>query len=269
MSQSIRMKCKAGILLLAVVLSAIAATTPPPVYTSGFSMTIRLGRELSEALPAKYGEQLDPQVVTLQTQDLPLVTPVSQSEDNRVSRQVSLSAGLIDLVNHISHAKAVDHVQKGYFDRYVRNLAASCTAEGAVATPSIVDARYWNEDVMADQISYFNQMIAVIISINMSHHYLGHYSKYASAMVGADDKPVPINSLLTPDEWDVSVKAGTVGALNCALSTEGIQALFEAIDQMPRRPDWAAYIIPPQVDIKKLNKQLDQWEKDYFHGRLQ
>ncbi len=268
MNQASRIKARAGALLLAIALPTAADVTPPPVYTSGFSMTLRIGRELSEALPPRLGEQLDPQVVTLQTEDLPLVIPVTVTEDNRVLRQVSLSAGFIDLVNHVSHAKAVDHIQPGYFDHYIKNLALICASNSSVPPPNIVDPRFWTDDVMNDQISYFNQMIALAMAINLSHHYLGHYTKYAPRLAGPNDNPVPINSLLTPAEWAVSVKAGAVDALNCALSTEGIRALFDAIDRMPRRPAWAAYIIPPEVDIKKLNKQLEQYETDFFHGKL-
>ncbi len=57
-------------------------------------------------------------------------------------------------------------------------------------------------------------------------------------------------------------------ALTCALATDGPQALFEAIDRMPRRPTWAAYIVPEQVDIKMLNRQLAEYEKEFFRGQL-
>jgi hypothetical protein len=231
-------------------------------------MTIRLGRELSEALPAEFRDQLDPQVVTLQMQDLPLVAPLTVTEENHILRQVSLSAGFIDLVNHVAHAKAIDHLQPGYFAQYIKNFALLSTTDASAQPPNIVDARYWTENVMGDQISYFNQMISVVMAINLSHHYLGHCAKYSGKLAGANDKPVPINSFLTPDEWAVSVKAGAVDALNCAVSTAGIRALFEAIDQMPHRPDWTVYIIPQEVDIKQLNKQLAQYEEDFFHGKL-
>jgi hypothetical protein len=56
--------------------------------------------------------------------------------------------------------------------------------------------------------------------------------------------------------------------LDCALATEGVRALFDAIDNMPQRPAWTAYIVPPFADLKKLNHQLDRWEYDFFHGKL-
>jgi hypothetical protein len=37
---------------------------------------------------------------------------------------------------------------------------------------------------------------------------------------------------------------------------------------MPKRPAWAASIVPPKVDIKMMDQQLSQCEHDYFHGGL-
>jgi len=238
------------------------------VYPSGFSLAMKLGGELHEALPQKFFDQLDAQTITLQPQDLPLITPVAVSADNRVQRQVELSAGFVDLVNHLCHAKAIDKIQAGYFDQYVGNLARACADNPAAPLPPIVEARYWTETIINDQLSYFNQMIGMMMAINMSHHYLGHYAKYSAQLADRGDKMVPINNFLTPAEWDVSVKAGALDALSCALSTEGLCVIFDALDKMPTRPAWAAYIAPKNVDFKKLNRELARYEYDFFHGRI-
>jgi hypothetical protein len=262
-----RGRVKISILLLIASLSAAGDETGPPrVYPSGFSIAVKLGGELSEALPTKFGNQLDQQPIVLQPQDVPEVTPIDTTGENRIERQVSLSAGLIDLVNHLCHAKAVDRIEPGFFDQYVRNLASLSTANPQ--PPNIVDPRYWTDDVINDQLSYFNQMIGMIMAINFSHQYLGHYSKYSSKMIGEGARITPINDFLTDAEWQVSVRAGAVNALNCALSTDGPRALFDAIDRMPQRPPWADYIVPPRTDLKKLNKQLARWEDDFFHGQF-
>lgn len=269
MCQSTKLKAGAGVLLLAAVLSvAVEVKASPGVYPSGFSVAIKLGGELYEALPAKFAGQVEAQTIILQPQDAPVVTPIATTEDNRVVRQVSLSAGLIDMINHICHAKAIDRVQPGYFDQYVKNLAALSLADGSAPPPPIIEPRYWSEDIINDQLSYFNQMIGLLTAINLTHHYLGHYAKYSAKMIGVRGQVSPINNFLTPSEWDVSVKAGVIDALNCALATDGPRALFEAIDKMPTRPAWTAYIIPQQTDIKKLNKQLSKYEADFFHGKL-
>ena len=239
----------------------------PRSYQTGFSVVLKLGGELSESLPTKFGSQIDAQSIALQPQDSPVVTPIATTEENKIVRQVAMSAGFIDLVNHICHAKAVDHIQPGFFDQYIKNLVEG-TAGGLMQPPRIVDARYWTDDVINDQMSYFNQMIGFTMAINLSHHYLGHYTKYSSQMVSAGNKLTAINELLTPAEWEVSVRAAAVNSLDCALATDGCRALFDAIDKMPNRPAWAAYVVPSHTDIKKLNKELVHYEELFFRGQL-
>jgi len=59
-----------------------------------------------------------------------------------------------------------------------------------------------------------------------------------------------------------------VNSLSCALATSGVQALFEAIDRMPRRPAWAGYIVPSFADLKDLNKELGSYEDGFYHGKF-
>ncbi|HEX4121465.1 MAG TPA: hypothetical protein VH619_12660 [Verrucomicrobiae bacterium] len=255
--------------LLALSVSGLAdVASDSHVYPNGFSIVIKLAGELYTALPAKYGEQLDAQTVALQPQELPVVAPISTTDDNHVLRQVCLSAGFIDVVNHICHAKAADRIEPGFFDKYVKTLSDLYATNPVASPPSIANPAFWSDDVMNDQSSYFNQVIGLLTAINLSHHYLGHYAKYSDRMIGPGGSIVPINNYLTAGEWNVSVKAGAADALNCALATDGPRALFEAFDQMQHKPAWAAYIVPPGVDLKKLNKQLVGYETDFFHGKL-
>jgi hypothetical protein len=169
-------------------------------------------------------------------------------------------------MNHLSHAKAVDNLEPGFFERYVKNI--SMNNADRLNLPEIVDARYWTDAVKNDQMSYFNQMASVLMAINLSHHYLGHYAKYADKMPGPDNMMRPINQFLSPTEWESSVKAGAVNSLSCALGTDGAQALFEAVDCMPRRPTWASYIVPPFADLKGLNKELGGYEDGFYHPKV-
>jgi hypothetical protein len=274
MFQTTRIKIKAGFLLVALAGSA-AGLSPGAdralanrVYTPGFSMAMKLGGDLHDALQQKEFDQLDAQAIALQPQDTPLISPVAVTADKRVQRQVELSAGFIDLVNRLCHAKAINKVQPGYFDQYVANLARTAAANPAAPLPPIVDPRFWTEDILNDQLSYFNQMMGMMMAINMSHHYLGHYDRYAAKLTGPGDKILPINNLLTRAEWEESVFAGAKDALNCALSTEGLRVIFEALDKMPIRPAWADYIAPQGADLKKLNLGLAKYEEDFFHGRI-
>jgi hypothetical protein len=262
------MKTRIAAAFLAAVFSASSqAADPLRAYPSGFSVALDRGGDLSEALPPKFGSLLAPQPIALQPQDLPQITPIASRDENKVLRQVSVSAGFIDLVNHLSHAKAIDRIQPGYFDQYVQNIART-VGDDSIQLPVMLDARFWKDDVINDQAGYFNQMIGMMVAINLSHHYLGHFDKYAARMAGPGNSIIPINDLLSSAEWEVSVKAGATDSLNCALATDGARALFEAIDKFPRRPAWTEAILPKDADITKLNRELAKYETQFFHGGL-
>jgi hypothetical protein len=238
-------------------------------YPGGFNVAADRAGELSEALPAKFGDMLAQPALTLQAQTAPQITPVEiTSDDGKVLRQVYISAGFVSLVNHLAHAKAIDRIQPGFFDQYMQNLALMDGTTPGSRPPDMVDARYWTDDVMNDQASFFNQMMGMMVSINLSHLYLGHCDKYMNRMIGPGNKFIPINNLLTSAEWEVSVKAGATDALNCALATEGAKAIFDAIGKMPQRPAWTDSWVPKSTDLKRLNKELSQYETQFFHGGL-
>lgn len=272
MYQTTHTKSKLGILLLVLACSATGSSIGADhTYPSGVTVAMKLGGDLHEALPQKFYDQLDAMPIALQPQDLPLIAPVAVNADHRLQCQVELSAGFIDLVNRLCHAKAIEKIQAGFFDQYVANLARACATDPAAPLPPIVEARFWNNDILNDQASYFNQMMGMMMAINMAHHYLGHYAKYADKLTGPGDKILPINNFLTPAEWDVSVKAGALDALKCALSTDGLCVIFEALSKMPVRPAWADYIAPNYVkvaDFITLNKDLAQYEHDFYHPKV-
>src|SRR5271168_3490432 len=135
------MKTRIAAIFLATALSASAGDSPR-AYPSGFSVALDRGGDLYEALPAKFGDQLAAQPVALQPQDRPQITPIASTDDNKVLHQVSISSGFIDLVNRLCHAKAIDRVEPGFFDQYVRNLAQVAGDDFAVQPPPIVDARF-------------------------------------------------------------------------------------------------------------------------------
>ena len=244
-------------------------TAMPQTYPTGFSVALERGGDLYEALPPKFSDQLAPQPVALQRQDVPQIMPIASKNENKVLRQVSVSAGFIDLVNHLSHAKAIDRIQPGFFDHYVQHLAPATGNDSlSIQWPMMVDPRFWKDDILNDQASYFNQMIGMMVAINLSHHYLGHFDKYAPKMAGPGNKTIPINDLLTPEEWEESVKTGALDAMTCALRADGAMVLFDAIDKMPRRPAWTQAIVPKGANLKELNKELARYQKQFDSGRL-
>jgi hypothetical protein len=240
--------------------------SPGHAYPGDISSAVKIGNDLYQTLDERFQKRINPQAVSTEQADAPKITPIQKNDQSKMPCQVLISTGFVDLINHLAHAKAIDRIQPGYLQQYVSILAQESAGENPPAPPNLMEARYWSEAVMNDQAGFFNQMVGITLSINLSHHYLGHYQNYAAQMLGAE--LAPINHFIAPAEWETSLKAATLNSLDCALGTDGAKVLFEAIDQMPRRPAWTAYIVPANVNIKKLNKQLAVYEEAYFHGGL-
>jgi hypothetical protein len=258
---------------LFIVLPAVAdPPTTVGTYPSGIEQAMKLAGELYQVLEAKNQKQINRgdsrylQPVSMQSLDKPVITPIESSDENKRLNQVSVSSGFLNLINHLAHAKAIDKIQPGYYDRYVANLARETMEGGLPQPPNMVDARFWKDDIMSEQSSYFNQMIGMLVAINLSHHYLGHFAKYQKDL--AAGTLIPINGLLTPNEWEASVRAGAKDAFVCACFGEGIKALMDGVDKMPRRPPWTFYFFPEHADLKKLAKELTHYEELYFNGGL-
>jgi hypothetical protein len=258
---------------LFIVLPAVAdSPTTAGTYPSGGEHTIKLAGELYQVLEAKdqkhvnRGDSHYSQPISLQSLDKPVITPIESSDENKRLNQVSVSSGFLNLINHIAHAKAIDKFQPGYYDKYLANLARETVEGGLPKPPNMVEARLWKDDIMNEQGSYFNQMISMLVAINLSHHYLGHFAKYQKDL--AAGTLTPINGLLTPGEWQASVRAGAKDAFDCGYTGEGIKALMDGIDKMPRRPQWTFYFFPEHADLKKLAKELTHYEELYFKGGL-
>jgi hypothetical protein len=243
-----------------------ATNSATRVYPSGIDAAVQIGTDLYDSLDAKYRKKLQEPPVCTVPLDAPALAPVERSGESKAGCQVTISVGFVDLINHIAHAKAIDRVQPGFFDQYMTDLAGETATGTTPEARNIVGDRYWTAAIMNEQAGYFNQMMGMTMAINFARHYLGQFSKYAGQMQAG--KLVPINNFLTSAEWDTGVKAGAVNSLNCALGTEGAKALFDAIGKMHRRPAWTAYIVPQNIDIGRLNKQLAKYEVDFFHGGL-
>jgi len=235
------------------------------VYPSGAKVALSIAGDLYATLEPRFQRTLNPQTIEMAQTGTPMIG--STQSQGCFRRQVFVTQGFIDLLNHIAHAKAIDEVEPGYFREYVSELALSGDESAPPAPRRLDDPKYWTDSIMNKQASLFNQMVSMTVAVNLSHHYLDHYAKYASQMPGG--KIEPINNFIDAKEWEASVRCATENSLDCALATEGAKTLFDCIDQMSRRPAWAAYIVPPSVNIKKLDHELWRYEHDFFHGAPQ
>jgi hypothetical protein len=254
----------AGLVLLNFTGLSQQESSEKPRYKTGYSAIMRLSRDIYNALPQKYKDMINPEPVFLETDVTPFVRLIEYPDEPKPMRAVFISVGFIDLVNNIAHAKAIDKIKKGYFEKYVLSLSQETGEKELKELPDLNNPKYWSEDILNSQLSYFNQMVGQVIAIKLAHHYLGQYKKYESKLKTPDGKYIPINNLLTESEWQAAVEHGSKNALDCGLGIDGIKALYDCFDKMPKRPEWAAYFIPDFVKVKNLKKDLERIEKRFF-----
>src|SRR5688572_30970580 len=77
-------------------------------YKSGWSAMMKLGTDLHKGLDKKYRDQVSPQPISMETDMTPFLRPSEElyAGDEKPLRAVWISAGFVDLVNRVAHAKA-------------------------------------------------------------------------------------------------------------------------------------------------------------------
>ena len=232
-------------------------------YDTGFATLQRIAGDLHRALAVEKRSGLATAPMLLESAGTPyLQLRQASSNDSQV---LFVSQGLIDVLNYVSHAKAVDQTHSGFFEKAIEGLALQNPME-LRRLPQPTHTNAWAFNTMNWQMSHFNQMAAGLTAVQMAHHYLGHYKKYAPQL-GHGTNAAPLYSLLTPGEWREAVLAGSRHALDCALAPEGLVVLYDAITRMPRRPSWALHVMPPGAEISILRLELNRVEATFFDSR--
>jgi hypothetical protein len=267
-----------GLIAAFLVASAAPSLNAQPnsadglTYKTGYSAMMKLGRALYDQLDAKQKEMISSQPISMDVDMTPFVRMMYYPEGDaggKPLRGVWISAGFIDLVNHVAHAKAIDRIQKGYFQKYVVQLAGESGEKELKPLPDDTNPKFWTEDMLNEQQSNFNSIVGIVTGIKLAHHILGHFDKYKDQAMEKDGKPgVPIEELITDKEWEDAYKKGLAISLKGGCSIEGVIPFYEAFDKMQTRPPWSIYFLPNKVKFAKMKKDFDKYQKLFFEGKL-
>ena len=249
------------LVLSTACLEASELATPQPGYETGLAAIQKINNELYTALDAKKRGQIQKEPIVLEQVAAPCLAPALTADGS--GQTVELSAGFITLMNQFSHAKAIEEADKGFLKQFAAALSVQ-TGEKALTPLAVERTNVWDADTMNSQAGNFNQMAGTLIAIDLAHHYLGHYKKYAAQLTASNGQPVPINSLLTEKEWREAVLKGARNALDCGYGVDGIRCVYDTLASMPNRPPWAAQFIHPKANVAKINSDLMRLENDFF-----
>ncbi|MGV3774041.1 MAG: hypothetical protein ACO1QB_14165 [Verrucomicrobiales bacterium] len=259
-----------ALILMPLLLTHAQPNSPDGLrYKSGYSSMMKLGKDIYTFLKPAQKEIISSQPISIETDMTPFARLLfyEYEDEPKPIRGVWISAGFIDLVNHVAHAKAIDTIEKGYFQKYIAELALETGEKELKPLPNDNNPSYWSEDMLNEQLSNFNSIVGIIVGIKLAHHYLGHYEKYKDKLEDANGKPVPINNLITPKEWDEAVAKGVRNALDAGCTIEGVIPFYQAFENMKVRPSWTVYFLPNTAKVSKMKKDLERIQKRYFAGQ--
>lgn len=235
-------------------------------YKTGYSSMMKLGKDIYGALKPDLRETISAQPISIETDVTPFVRLLYYTDEPKPIRGVWISAGFIDLVNNVAHAKAIDTREKNYFNRYIEILAEEAGDKSLRPLPNDTHPRYWTDEMLNEQQSNFNSIVGMVVGIKLAHHYLGHYDKYKAKLGDENGPAIPINNLLTPKEWEDAFLHGVRNALNAGCMIEGVIPFFEAFDKMKVRPGWTAHFLPDHAKFSKLRKEMEKIQKKYLEA---
>ena len=248
--------------LIPPVMVASAAEREPRAYNTGYSHIMKLGRDIHAGLEPGHREKIAGQPISIETDPAPFAKLLYFDDQPWPTRGVWISAGFIDLVNQVAHAKAIDRREKNYFNRYVEMLRDETSQQPLRPLPNIDDANYWTKEILNEQQSNFNSVVGIVVGMKLANHYLGQYDKYKRELAGG----VAINNLLTPAEFEEAFRHGVRNAVRAGCMTEGAIPFFEAFDKMKKRPAWAAHFLPDKIKFSPLRKEMEAIQKRFLAG---
>jgi hypothetical protein len=266
------------VLCLCWALSAAVSAQPNSpdglTYKTGYSSMMKLGRDIYNQLEKKPKDLVAAQPISLDVDMTPFVRMLYYPADDvgKPLRGVWISAGFIDLVNHVAHAAAIeklDKKSKNYFKLYIDQLSKETGETELKPLPNDSNPLFWSEDMLNEQQGNFNSIVGIVVSIKLAHHYLGHFDKYKDKLTDANGNTLPINDFLTDKEWEDAYREGLFTSLNAGCFIEGVIPFYEAFDRMEPRPPWAVYFLPSKVKFgKTMKKDFTKFQEEYFAGRL-
>ena len=235
---------------------------------SGYTAIRRLGIDLYKALKVDQRNQINKEPLFLDTDMTPSLKLVEYPDEKQPMRAVFITVGFADLANYVAHAKAIDKIQKGYFQAYILSLGGESGEKELKPLPDISNLKFWSDRMLNEQLSNFNQISGVAVGTKLAHHYLGHFKKYSAQLTDEKGNDIAINSVISLEDWQLAHRAGMLNSMNAGYTLEGIKALYEAIDKMPKRPGWTVNFLPPGIQYVKLKKEIDKFERDFFDNKI-
>jgi hypothetical protein len=232
-------------------------------YKSGFNTIQTLGHDIYTSLEPAERAIISSQPISLDTSRKPFIRLLYYRDESETIRGVWVSQGMIDLVNQLAHAKAIDKQRRGYFSSYLKLLEGS---ENSIPPlPDRENPAYWTDTLLNEQLSNFNSIIGILVGVNLAQHYLGLPQKYEKELRVEELDGIPLNKRITADEWEQSYRRGLNNAMLASCMTEGYLPICEGLSDMKHRPAWANYFYPDTIRFESMRKDMVKLQRKFLN----
>lgn len=237
---------------------------PVREHQTDFSTVSELGADIQRMMKSEHRPLFAKQPVFEDSDVRPLIRPVTRVENGAVQRGVSVSPAMIDLVNNVAHATAINSVRPGYLASYLELLSRNPAQPPEL--PDRNNEAFWTTPVLTEQLSHFHQISGFLVALNLAHHHQGYYDDHASKLTRADGSPAPIAAVMSKRHWVKSQRSAVQNCLESGIGMSGMVAFLEAVDGLSGRPEWMDFLVHPDVKLGKLKHELKVLDGKFFSG---
>lgn len=241
--------------------SGPALAGPPelqePSYDLGQLTVAEMSRDLHAGLEAPLKSRFDPLWLAFEGGTQPSIQFAGPAG-------VKLSSGFVEAIQRLAHALAINRVERGYFQRYLKLMDRS-GSEMPGALPNADRPDFWGAEVVNARITAANAMLAVAASMHLCEISLGYLDKYKSRVALTNSETLPsVTAFLAPDEWQQVLEQGVRVALHAGWAFDVVEPLFEAVDKMKNRPAWISAIVPSTVKFSRVKRRLQEIQDEFL-----
>jgi hypothetical protein len=173
---------------------------------------------------------------------------------------LAVSSGLVEWINRVAHAKAIDDVQPGYFAKYFASLTEAGRAMALKELPDGARPEYWSEKTLGQQRSLSQSLVGYVLATHLAYYLLDYYPGLAWKLRGYPGPPVWPHGQLAPEQWTNVFQTGAKLNLEAGLGLEGIGMIVTGLEPLAERPDWAACFFPSATELRRLKRDIKRLE---------
>jgi serine/threonine protein kinase/class 3 adenylate cyclase len=180
-----------------------------------------------------------------------LIYTETEPDDRGTYITIYCSVHLLNLLDRLSRALAMEQMKTGFLRQYVEWTVQSTDRTGLTLWQ---DARFWDDKVLNESQSYYNELCGKLFALEIEK--LPSTARNTQGSGNTQRTPLMIFESATRH----CLESGIVG--------DGYLDLWKALAEQPEKPKWATLFMIPGLQPDEARRRSEQLQKDFFEGKL-